>query len=125
MFGRGMSPVATLVGRATRFLLLVALPDGHRVELVADALAARGRVLPAALARSLTWDQGHEMAEHARFTLATGMRATCRCWSKKATTYARVTSTAREPGIDWTGTPTQPRRCSITRTERTVQSAVS
>ncbi len=74
VFGRGMSPVATLVERATRFLLLVALPDGHRAELVADALAAKIHTLPAALARTLTWDQGHEMAEHARFTLATGMQ---------------------------------------------------
>jgi IS30 family transposase len=74
VFGRGMSPVATLVERATRFLLLVALPDGHRAELVADALAAKIQTLPAALARSLTWDQGHEMAEHARFTLTTGMQ---------------------------------------------------
>jgi IS30 family transposase len=40
VFGRGMSPVATLVERATRYLLLVGLPDGHRGELVADALGA-------------------------------------------------------------------------------------
>ncbi len=41
VFGRGMTPVATLVERSTRFLMLVALPDGHRAELVADALAAK------------------------------------------------------------------------------------
>lgn len=74
VFGRGMSPVATLVERASRFLTLIALPDGHRAELVADALAAKIQTLPAALARTLTWDQGHEMAEHAKFTLATGMQ---------------------------------------------------
>jgi IS30 family transposase len=73
VFGRGMSPVATLVERATRFLMLVALPEGHRAELVADALAAKIQTLPAVLARTLTWDQGHEMAEHARFTVATGV----------------------------------------------------
>jgi hypothetical protein len=36
-----------------------------------------------------------------------------RCWSKKAATYARVTSTAREPGIGWTWTPTH--ETSVTR----------
>jgi IS30 family transposase len=69
-----MSPVATLVERTTRFLMVVALPDGHRAELVADALAAKIQTLPAALARTLTWDQGHEMAEHTRFTMTTGMQ---------------------------------------------------
>jgi IS30 family transposase len=73
MFGRAMSPVATLVERSTRFLLIVALPDGHRAELVADALAAKITTLPAALTRTLTWDQGHEMAAHVRFTEETGV----------------------------------------------------
>ena len=63
-----MSPVATLVERSTRFVMLVALPEGHRADLVADALAAKITTLPAALTRTLTWDQGHEMAAHARFT---------------------------------------------------------
>jgi IS30 family transposase len=74
IFGRGMTPVATLVERSTRFLMLVALPDGHRAELVADALAAKITTLPAALTRTLTWDQGNEMAEHAQFTLDTGIK---------------------------------------------------
>ena len=73
VFGRGMSPVATLVERSTRFLMLVALPEGHRAELVADALAAKITTLPAALTRTLTWDQGQEMAAHARFTEETGI----------------------------------------------------
>ncbi|MFJ9743558.1 IS30 family transposase [Streptomyces sp. NPDC101166] len=73
LFGRGMSPVATLVERSTRFLLLVALPEGKRADLVADALAARIRTLPDALRRTLTWDQGYEMAEHAALTVATGV----------------------------------------------------
>ena len=63
-----MSPVATLVERSTRFVMLVALPEGHRADLVADALAAKITTLPAALTRTLTWDQGHEMAAHAKFT---------------------------------------------------------
>jgi hypothetical protein len=53
--------------------MLVGLPDGHRAELVADALAAAITTLPRQLTRSLTWDQGHEMAEHARFTVDTGV----------------------------------------------------
>jgi IS30 family transposase len=73
VFGKRMSPVATLVERSTRFVMLVALPDGHKADLVADALAAKIQTLPAALTRTLTWDQGNEMAEHVRFTKATGV----------------------------------------------------
>src|SRR5512133_1638326 len=73
VFGKRMSPVATLVERSTRFVMLVALPHGHKADLVADALAAKITTLPAALTRTLTWDQGHEMAQHVRFTEATGV----------------------------------------------------
>jgi IS30 family transposase len=73
LFGRGMSPVATLVERSTRYLMLVGLPDGHRAELVADALAGAITTLPRQLTRSLTWDQGHEMADHVRCTVDTGV----------------------------------------------------
>jgi IS30 family transposase len=74
VFGKRMSPIATLVERSTRFVMLVALPGGHhKADVVADALAAKITTLPAALTRTLTWDQGHEMAEHARFTEATGI----------------------------------------------------
>jgi IS30 family transposase len=73
LFGKGMSAVATLVERQSRFLMLIALPDGHRAELVADALSAKIAELPDQLKRSLTWDQGKEMAQHARFTVATGV----------------------------------------------------
>ena len=73
VFGKRMSPVATLVERSTRFVMLVALPNGHKADLVADALAAKITTLPAALTRTLTWDQGHEMAEHVRFTQETGI----------------------------------------------------
>jgi IS30 family transposase len=74
VFGRGMSPVATLVERTTRYLLLVGLPAGnHKADAVADALAAAVAHLPEHLAKSLTWDQGHEMAEHKRFTNQTGI----------------------------------------------------
>jgi IS30 family transposase len=75
VFGRQMSPVATLVERSTRYLMLVGLPAGnHKADAVADALAAAVAQLPKQLARSLTWDQGHEMAEHRRFTDETGIQ---------------------------------------------------
>jgi IS30 family transposase len=66
-----MTAVATLVERHSRFVMLVALPDGHSADVVADALATRISALPEQLRRSLTWDQGKEMAAHARFTVAT------------------------------------------------------
>ena len=69
-----MSPVATLVERSTRYLMLVALPRGdHQADAVADALAAAITRLPKQLAKSLTWDLGHEMAQHARFSAETGV----------------------------------------------------
>ena len=73
VFGKGMSAIATLVERKTRFVMLVALPNGHTADVVADALAAKITELPIALRRSLTWDQGKEMAQHARFSVETGL----------------------------------------------------
>jgi IS30 family transposase len=73
IFGTGMTAVATLVERQSRYLMLIALPDGHRAELVADALATHITRLPELLRRSLTWDQGKEMAAHARFSVETGV----------------------------------------------------
>jgi IS30 family transposase len=74
VFGKGMSPVATLVERSTRYLMLVALPEGnHKADAVADALATAVQTLPSHLAKSLTWDLGHEMAQHQRFSGQTGM----------------------------------------------------
>jgi integrase len=48
-----MSPVATLVERSARYLMLAGLPDGHRAELVADALAAAITTLPRQLTRTV------------------------------------------------------------------------
>jgi IS30 family transposase len=73
LYGQGRGTVATLVERHSRFVMLVGLPDTHAAEVVADALAAKIVDLPDQLRRSLTWDQGKEMAQHARFTVASGV----------------------------------------------------
>ena len=73
IFGKGMSAVATLVERSSRFVLLVGLPNGHTADVVAAALADKMTALPVDLRRSLTWDHGSEMARHADFTVASGM----------------------------------------------------
>jgi IS30 family transposase len=65
--------VGTLVERTTRFVLLLHLPAGYAAGDVEDAMRTAIGTLPAALARSVTWDQGHEMARHAEFTIATGI----------------------------------------------------
>jgi IS30 family transposase len=70
---RSAAAIATLVERQTRYCQLVALPEGTEAERVADALAASITTLPAQLRRSLTWDQGHEMAEHRRFSVESGV----------------------------------------------------
>jgi IS30 family transposase len=73
VFGRGMTAIATLVERSTRYLMLVALPDGHGSLQVVTALAGSVQTLPRQLARSLTWDQGKEMTYHPKFTVDTGV----------------------------------------------------
>jgi len=73
LFGSRMRAIATLVERKTRFVMLIALTNGHRADVVADALAAKIVELPEQLRRSLTWDQGKEMAAHAKFTVKTGV----------------------------------------------------
>ncbi|MFF9645259.1 IS30 family transposase [Kitasatospora aureofaciens] len=67
----GASAIGTLVERATRYVMLLHLPNGRTAEQVRDALVETVRTLPGHLVRSLTWDQGAEMAEHGLFTLAT------------------------------------------------------
>jgi transposase, IS30 family len=67
------SAIGTLVERTTRFVLLLHLPSDHSAESVRDAMLAVIPTLPAHLRRSLTWDQGSEMACHADITLATDL----------------------------------------------------
>jgi len=66
----GKSAMGTLVERASRYLCPVVLPDGHDADSVKDALFDAVKDLPAHLRKSLTWDQGTEMARHAALTAA-------------------------------------------------------
>ena len=67
----GKSAIGTLVERSTRYVMLLHLEGTHDATRVRDALTQTVQTLPAHLTRSLTWDQGSEMAEHQAFTLAT------------------------------------------------------
>ncbi|WP_373696322.1 IS30 family transposase [Actinomycetospora flava] len=89
ILGVGSSAIGTLVERATRFTMLLELPPmprhdgpktkngpalaGHGAEAVRDAIAGQITSLPEALRRTLTWDQGAEMAQHAALRIDTGM----------------------------------------------------
>jgi IS30 family transposase len=90
ILGLGSSAIGTLVERATRFTMLLHLPRmaghgevrekngpalaGHGAEAVRDAIAGTITTLPEQLRRSLTWDQGAEMAQHARLKIDTGVQ---------------------------------------------------
>jgi IS30 family transposase len=65
------SAVGTLVERATRYVLLLHLGDDHGAAAVEAAMQKAIATLPAELVRSITWDQGAEMAKHLDFTTAT------------------------------------------------------
>jgi IS30 family transposase len=67
------SAVGTLVERKTRFTMLLHLFGGHTADIVAEAMIAKIAGLPEDLRRSLTWDQGAELAQHARIAEATQM----------------------------------------------------
>ncbi len=89
ILGTGRSAIGTLVERTTRFVMLLHLPpdkhrdvprvkngppvSGHGAEQVRDAIAAAIVTLPEQLRRSLTWDQGAEMAQHAKLRIDTGL----------------------------------------------------
>lgn len=68
------SAIGTLVERATRYVMLLELKNGKTAENVREALAKKIQALPTELWRSLTWDQGRELAEHAQFTVDTGVK---------------------------------------------------
>jgi transposase, IS30 family len=69
----GKTAVGTLVERATRFVMLVPLPDGKGPDAFAGAVVPVIGGLPAALRRSLTWDQGTEMTRHREIAVAAGV----------------------------------------------------
>jgi IS30 family transposase len=90
ILGLSSSAIGTLVERSTRFTMLLHLPrmdghggqprakngpalTGHGAEAVRDAIAASITTLPEQLRRSLTWDQGAEMAQHAQLRIDTGL----------------------------------------------------
>ena len=89
IIGLGSSAIGTLVERTTRFTMLLHLPRmerygeaptkngpalaGHGAEAVRDAIAASIETLPEQLRRSLTWDQGAEMAQHVQLRIDTGL----------------------------------------------------
>jgi IS30 family transposase len=90
IIGLNSSAIGTLVERSTRFTMLLNLPPavghgsgvrlkngpalaGHGAEAVRDAIAAKIATLPDQLGKSLTWDQGAEMAQHAQLRIETGL----------------------------------------------------
>ena len=68
------SAIITLVERHTRYVMLGALPGSRASQAVVQVLVELMRRLPAELGKTLTWDQGSELAQHATFTLATDCR---------------------------------------------------
>ena len=70
IIGKGShSAIGTLVERSSRYVMLLRLPSGRTAEDVRIALTRQISRLPTELRRSLTWDQGKEMAEHVRFSI--------------------------------------------------------
>lgn len=67
------SAIGTLVERTTRFVMLFPLPEGRSADAVRRAMTQAIQALPASLWRTLTWDQGTEMAQHLRFRVDTGV----------------------------------------------------
>ena len=91
IMGLGSSAIGTLVERSTRFTMLLHLPrmeghgagpsikngpalTGHGADAVRDAITRTITTLPDELRRSLTWDQGAEMAQHARLKVDAGVQ---------------------------------------------------
>jgi IS30 family transposase len=69
----GTSAIGTLVERTTGFVVLLHLPGDHTAATLAEAMTAKIPEIPEILRRSLTWDQGTEMALHTAITQATGL----------------------------------------------------
>lgn len=67
------SAIGTLVERTTGFVVLLHLPDDRTAATLAEAMSTKAPEIPEILRRSLTWDQGSEMALHTKITEATGL----------------------------------------------------
>lgn len=74
LLGTPSTAIGTLVERSTRFVMLFKLPSGKNAESARVGLSQKILTLPENLRRSLAWDQGREMYEHARFTIDTGVQ---------------------------------------------------
>jgi IS30 family transposase len=74
LFGTRTTAIGTLVERSTRYVMLFKPPSGINAESARIGLTQKILTLPENLRRSLTWDQGREMKEHARFTIDTGVQ---------------------------------------------------
>lgn len=72
--GTGKGAVITLVERSSRFVLLAPLPGRHTAEIARQSLAELIATLPLELRKSITWDRGSEMAQHAQFKIDTGLQ---------------------------------------------------
>jgi IS30 family transposase len=73
ILGAPGTAVGTLVERTTRFVMLLHLPGSHTADVVQEAMVAKMATLPEQLRRTLTWDQGSEMANHVQIAEATGL----------------------------------------------------
>jgi len=67
------SAIGTLVERATRYVMLLHLPEGHGADAVQEAMVEAMSRLPETLRKTLTWDQGKEMTNHAQIAAATDL----------------------------------------------------
>ncbi len=74
--GSNNSYIATLVERHTRYVMLAKVRNKD-TESVISALIKQSKKLPSELYKSLTWDRGHELADHQRLTLATDIKVYC------------------------------------------------
>ena len=70
----GRSQIGILTERSTRYTLLFPLLEGRSAAVVARALTEVIKTLPAHIVKSLTWDQGREMSDHATFTIDSGVQ---------------------------------------------------
>ncbi|WGX99657.1 IS30 family transposase [Nocardioides sp. QY071] len=73
MGAKGKGSIITLVERSSRYVLLAPIPGRHTAETTRMTLAQLIATLPTDLVKSITWDRGTEMAEHARFKVETGV----------------------------------------------------